>query len=210
MKLYLSSYRIPTPSDFIKLISKEPRETKIALLPNSKDYYTERARNIKIQAFADDFGTLGFNTEVVDLRDYSDRKTIAAKLSHFDALWACGSNTFCLRYAMRRSGFDQAIKKLVDDGLVFCGDSAGAIVAGPTLRSSEIADNPEFAEEIVWEGLNLVPDFIMPHANSTEFKETLEIVRELYKNDEHYVELNDWEAVVYDHGIRSIVSSQTR
>lgn len=40
MKFYLSSYRIPTPDDFTKLIGKQPARTKLALIPNAKDYST--------------------------------------------------------------------------------------------------------------------------------------------------------------------------
>lgn len=41
MRLYLSSYRIPTPGDFTKFIGKQPAQTKLALIPNAKDYFTE-------------------------------------------------------------------------------------------------------------------------------------------------------------------------
>jgi dipeptidase E len=209
MKLYLSSYRLPTPSDFENLIGMTARDISIALIPNSKDYYSERARNIKIQTLVNDFNALGFSTSIVDLREYNDLETLKNKLTEFDAVWACGGNTFCLRYEMKRSGFDQIILDLVKNGLVFCGDSAGAIVAGPTLKGSESADNPEFAEEIIWDGLGLIPDFIMPHVNSEAYKDTLEIVRSLHANDSNYVELNDWEAAIYKDGQKTIVSSKT-
>ena len=208
MKLYLSSYRLPTPSEFENLVGKASKDIRIALLPNSKDYYSERARNIQIQSFTDDFSRLGFTTDVVDLRNFSDQVTLRNKRAKYDAVWACGGNTFCLRYEMKRSGFDKIIIALVKNGLVFCGDSAGAIVAGPTLRGSESADNPEFAKEIVWDGLNLITDFIMPHINSEAFRETLMAVRSLHKDDPYYVELNDWEAAIYTDGQRTIVSSK--
>jgi len=199
---------MPTPDKFENLVGKKSEDIKIALLPNSKDYYSERARGLKLQTFVDDFDDLGFTSEIVDLRDFNSTQELSNKLSTFDAVWACGGNTFCLRYEMKRSGFDRIIEELVRNGLVFCGDSAGAIVAGPTLRGSESADNPEFAEEIIWEGLSLIPDFIMPHANSDAFKSTLQIMRDLHKNDENYLELNDWEAAIYENSKRTIVSSR--
>ena len=199
---------MPTPQIFADLVGKKLSEISMAVVPNSKDYYAERARSIGIKSFVDDFASLDIQADVVDLRDFNDPVMLKNKLSQYDAVWACGGNTFCLRYEMRRSGFDQIINDLMDDGLVFCGDSAGAIVAGPTLKGSETADKPEFAEEIIWDGLNLIPDFIMPHVNSEVFKDTLAIVRSINANNPHYIELNDWEAVVYDDETRTIVSSK--
>lgn len=208
MKLYLSSYRLPTPKDFENLVGKPTKDINIALLSNSKDYYSERVRKLKMQTFVNEFNTYGLNSSIIDLRDYSNIEVLQKELAKYDAVWACGGNTFCLRYEMKRSGFDQIIGDLVKNGLVFCGDSAGAIVAGPTLKGSESADNPEFADEIVWDGLNLIPDFIMPHVNSEAFRDTLNIVRSLHKDDANFVELNDWEAVIYNDGQRTVVSSK--
>lgn len=168
----------------------------------------DRVRKLKLQTFIDDFNSYGINSSVVDLKEYRNKEVLRQKLTNYDAVWACGGNTFCLRSEMKRSGFDQIIRSLVESGLVLYGDSAGAIVAGPTLKGSESADNPEFADEIVWDGLNLIPDFIMPHVNSEVFRDTLELVRTLHKDNANYVELNDWEAVIYNDGRRSIVTSK--
>lgn len=42
MKLYLSSYRIPTPEDLFKLVGEDPHDISVALIPNAMDYYAER------------------------------------------------------------------------------------------------------------------------------------------------------------------------
>lgn len=66
-----------------------------------------------------------------------------------------GGNTFSLRYEMKRSGFEGAIRQLLDDGIVYGGDSARALVAGLSIAGIESVDRPEFAEEIINEGLGL-------------------------------------------------------
>lgn len=55
--------------------------------------------------------------------------------------------------------------------LIYGGWSAGAVVAGPTLRGIEIMDDPyivaeSYQIEPVWDGLGLVDFSIVPHFES--------------------------------------------
>lgn len=70
MRLYLSSYRIPTPDDLEKLIGKPLKMTSVALIPNAKDYYSQRAWNFKINGVLGNFERLGLKVDVVDLREF--------------------------------------------------------------------------------------------------------------------------------------------
>jgi dipeptidase E len=73
---------------------------------------------------------------------------------------------------MKRSGFDLLATPLIrNNKLVYGGFSAGAVVAGPTLRGIELVDDsqeiPEgYDPEVVWEGLGLVDFSIAPHYKS--------------------------------------------
>lgn len=200
MKLYLSSYRIPTPSDFIKLIGKDPAKTTMALIPNAKDYYAKRARDFKTQSVVDYMHNFGFQTEVVDLWDYDKPSALKQKLQQFDVIWVMGGNTFCLRYEMKRSGFDKIIRELVEAGTVYGGDSAGAAIAGNSLKGVELADEPEFAEEVSDEGLNLIDNFIIPHVGGAEYAEAITKIQALHNDDPKLIELTDYEALVVDGG----------
>ena len=68
----------------------------------------------------------------------NDQKSLTSKLSSKDALWHGGGNTFYLRWILSNTGADEVITKLVRHGLVYGGGSAGAIVAGPTLKYFEV------------------------------------------------------------------------
>lgn len=198
MKLYLSSYRVPTPEDLQRLIGEAPSDAKLAFIPNAKDYYAELARNFKINETMKDFKTLGYAPQVVDLRDYDDAEKLRRVLLEYDAVWVLGGNTFCLLHEMWRSGLANIIKELVEGGLVYGGESAGAVVAGTDAHGVEFADEPGFAETVKYDGLNLVPNFILPHVDNVQYKEAVKSIREKRKHDTSIIALNDNQACIVD------------
>lgn len=206
MKLYLSSYRIPTPDDLSSLLGKPLDKVAVALIPNAKDYYSDLAWKFKVNDFVAYMERLGLDVEIVDLRHYSDGQTLRDKLSGFDLIWAMGGNTFVLRYEMKRSGFDEIIGELLNRGKVYGGDSAGALVAGLSLAGIEAADQPEFAREVIKDGIGLVKAHILPHVDNPAFAEVGTVFRELHKADE-VIELKDSQAVIFDGTARHIVTA---
>ncbi|HSD56329.1 MAG TPA: Type 1 glutamine amidotransferase-like domain-containing protein [Candidatus Saccharimonadales bacterium] len=197
MKLYLSSYRIPSIAELEKLLGKSLQGATVALIPNAKDYYVERARDFKVGDLVKYMKRLGLKVEIVDLRTYDNAETLKSKLAQFDLIWAMGGNTYMLRYEMHRSGFDIAIKELLDAGSVYGGDSAGALVAGQSIAGVESADEPEFAEVLINDGLGLAPFVILPHVDNPEFADVLPAFRELHK-DKNIIELTDAQAAIFE------------
>lgn len=204
MKLYLASYKVPTPNDLFSLIG-ERKVIKVGLIANAKDYYAPRAREVKVKEIHRFLESLGFAVHELDLRDYNEGKILKRQLSKFNLLWVAGGNTFCLRYEMKRSGFDQIIREVLGKGVIYAGDSAGAVVAGSDLRGIELADVPEFAEEIIFDGLNLVPRFILPHVGSVEIGEMVEKIGSQRMDDDLLVRLTDHEAMIVENNIIRVV-----
>ena len=207
MKLYLSSYRIPVPEALSALLPAAPARTRMALIPNSKDYYAQRARSFKIKQHVEELQTMGFRPDVLDLLDFDTPGPLAAKLKEYDFIWVAGGNTFNLRFEMERSGFDRIIRELVEGGLVYGGDSAGAIIAGPTLQGVELADEPEFAEKHIETGLGIVPDIVIPHADSAMYGDPIARMIEMYEGRPGVTVLNDNQALVIDGDTRTVVTA---
>lgn len=82
-----------------------------------------------------------------------------------------GGNPYYLRWLMKVTGADEIITDLVKAGKVYSGASAAAVVAGPTLRHFDKLDDPNEAEEIIWEGLNLTDIVVIPHTDNPDFGE---------------------------------------
>jgi dipeptidase E len=208
MKLYLSSIDVPTPSDLEELLGKPLGTATVAVIPNAQDYYSERARQFKNDKFASTLISLGLTVETVDLREYSEATALEGALSGYDLIWARGGNAFCLRYEMHRSKFDEVIVDLLRGGTIYGGDSAGALVAGKSIAGIESADIPQFAEEVIEDGLGLVPYTILPHVDNPEFADAVATVRDMNKSGDNLIELRDSQAFVYTDGTYEIVDSK--
>ncbi len=81
-----------------------------------------------------------------------------------------GGNPFYLRWLLKPTGADDIIRDLVKHKCkVYSGASAGGVVAGPTLRYFENQDDPNAAEEIIWEGLNLTHIVLIRHVDNEQY-----------------------------------------
>lgn len=207
MKLYLSSYRIPVLDKFVQLVGKPTKDISIALLPNAKDYYAPRAKAYKIKDVLAYHESKGLqHTDVIDLLNHRNPMMLKQELSDYDVVWAVGGNTFCLRQEIRRSGLENFLYDLLEDGLVYSGDSAGAVVVGQSLHGIDSIDIPEFSEEPIYDGLGLIDEVILPHADNDFFSEANQSVRDQHKAGS-ITELSDAQALIIDGTSREIITT---
>ncbi len=197
-KLFLTSYRIQNLSALEELVGKKAGDIKVALLPNSKDYLSEVAWTFKNDELVEYLSNLGFDVTTVDLKKYNDPKQLKEELAKFDLIWGNGGNTYCMRYEMRRSGFEKILPELLDLGVVYGGESAGAIVAGTSLAGIESADEPGFSPEVIEQGLSLVDYVILTHVDNSDFAESIEEHRIAHENNPNVIELKDSQAAVFN------------
>lgn len=207
MKLYLSSITIPVTEELAKLVGKPLTDISVALITNAKDYYAPRAKEFTVNGFLGYMREIGLAADTVDLREYDDPVVLKSRLADYDVIWAMGGNTFMLRYEMKRSGFDRIIRELLEEGVVYGGDSAGALVVGTSIAGVELADEPAFAEEIINDGMGLVPFVVMPHVDNRQFADVMLAARELHEN---MIELTDSQAVIFDGDEHRIVDAGVR
>jgi len=196
MKLYLTSYRVPDVAVLCDLVGKRAGNITVGLIPNAKDYYAPRARRVKIRVVAQYLRSLGFHVGLVDLQERRSRRDLIQTLQKYDVLWAMGGNTFCLREAMKHSGFDKVIAGVLEAGVVFAGESAGACVAGTDLHGVELADDAEFAEKVMWDGLKLSAHYFIPHADNADFGAIMQEIALSRAGDPNVVLLDDNQAWV--------------
>lgn len=105
---------------------------------------------------------LGFNVEEVDIEGKNEHELLKL-LEENDIIYVEGGNTFYLLNAMRQCNFEKVIRNLLKQGKVYIGVSAGSIVAGKTIRTSNWKNpEPDFGVKDL-KGLNLVPFDIFVH-----------------------------------------------
>jgi dipeptidase E len=200
MQLYLSSYHLGDhPESLAELFSNK----KVALISNAVDYSTDQERNNLTQGQElRDLRSIGLNPTELDLREFFGQpERLSSELAQFGGIWIRGGNCFVLRRAMRYSGLDTLILAQTNNpNFVYAGYSAGACVAGPTLRGLELVDDevitpPQYNPEIIWEGLNVVPFSIAPHYKSDhpESDDIDRVVEFFERNEMPYKALRDGE-----------------
>ena len=173
MRLYLTSYRMGHDADrLLAMVGSDAR-----VIQNALDLISEQER----RAYAarttfrvhDWFGSRGLRVVDLDLRDYfSDPRSVGHALDAIDLLWATGGNAFLLLRAIRQSGLEVPLKHRLDENsIVYGGWSAGACVAGATLKGVHLMDEPYavadgYDPDPEWEGMNLVDYTVIPHFES--------------------------------------------
>lgn len=175
MKLYLSSAGIPDTKAFLKLFKSGPHH--VVIIPTAWNTSAQNKSAPFIEQTTRQFDELHFSHETLNLEDFDgDSEGLRQELQHADAVWVLGGNAFYLNYWMHQSGFDEILPSLLKKGLVYGGESAGAVVTGRTLHGIEILDNPDEAPEIIWAGLNLVDFGVIPHWDHQKYADRMEQV----------------------------------
>ena len=128
-----------------------------------------------------------------------------------EAVFIGGGNTFRLLKALYDSDVLQTIRRRVAEGMPYIGSSAGANVAGPTIKTTKdmpIVQPPSF------DALGLVPFQISPHfldpdPNSTHMGETQEerILQFLEENDTPVAGLREGAMVKAENGSHTLRGS---
>ncbi|MBP1159753.1 MULTISPECIES: Type 1 glutamine amidotransferase-like domain-containing protein [unclassified Rhodococcus (in: high G+C Gram-positive bacteria)] len=207
MRLFLSSYRFGADPDRLLRLLGEPGP--VAVIANAADAW-EVGRDSAVVSDVTPLRRMGFDARELDLREFiGDPESLRAELTKQSMVWVRGGNTFVLRAQFARSGADVVLPELLRaDALVYAGYSAGACVMSPSLRGLELLDDPAevgpaCGTPVIWEGLGLIDQAIVPHFRSPGYgsEETalLEEVAERYRlAGIPYRTLTDDDAMVVD------------
>ncbi len=170
MRLHLASYRTDTVQPLIDLAGSGVRAVVVSnaldLIPDAD----RRAYAAQVHDPVADLRDAGLAADPLDLRDYFGKPDqLDRALAGVGLVWSVGGNAFLLRRAMAQSGLDAILlRRLAEDSLVYGGWSAGACVAGATLRGLHLMDDPGavapgYDHAPIWQGLGLVDFAIVPH-----------------------------------------------
>lgn len=112
---------------------------------------------------------LGFKVLFVDLKGKTESE-LSAILRKVEAIFVAGGNAFYLLDKIRQSGFDKVVKKLVEQGKIYIGSSAGSILAGPSVAPAILMDDPADAPGLTSYGaLGLVDFVVLPHKGNEKY-----------------------------------------
>lgn len=172
MKLLLTSSGITNKSiakALFDLVGKKAKDISLVFVPT--------AANVEVGDktwLIDDLNNLKkLKLKSIDIADISalDKKTIQEKFNQADVLFFEGGNSYHLMEQLNKTGFSKLLPEILKNK-VYVGVSAGSMITNKDL-------NLEISQKIYYEdlerkkelkGLNFVDFYILPHLNSSWFK----------------------------------------
>ncbi len=160
--LLTSGGMLQMQDEIIKLLQKPAYDVTVGFINTAYKYKLEEDfnyQNIDLQIMKD----IGFNVEEIDIEGKSQRQVMNL-LELKDIIFVAGGNTFYLLKAMRACNFEKVVRKLLKNGTVYVGVSAGTIVAGNTIKTAGWKDADKNIVKLKnLKGLGLVPFDIFVH-----------------------------------------------
>ena len=186
MKTLLLTSSGKTVSKFLpEIIGKQGSDLKVAWITTAAKViddlsYLEIRRDSMIE--------MGWDFEEIDIEG-QNQDELLAKLKDKDAIYIEGGNTFYLLKVIKESGFDKTLRKLIEEGIVYVGSSAGSYIMCPTIEMAtwKTDSKPRYSLKDLT-GLNYVPFLMSVHYDPKNKK----ILIDAIKNTKYQVKiLND-------------------
>ena len=194
-QLFLCSYFAGVKELFRQYASEKQLDKQVLFIPtagNVEDYrgYIDEA----LLAFED----LGFQVELLDI-SACDRETAQAKIFQSKLLYISGGNTFYLLQELKKKQLLSLIKEQIADGMVYVGESAGAIITAKDIDYNKLMDDKSVAAELNDTGaLNEVDFYVLPHVGEEPFVESTQATLDTYSDQLNLLSLNNCQAVLVE------------
>ena len=194
-QLFLCSYFAGVKDLFRQYASEKQLGNQVLFIPtagNVEEYrgYIDEA----LQAFAD----LGFQVEVLDIAA-CDRETAQAKIFQSKLLYVSGGNTFYLLQELKKKQLLSLIKEQIADGMVYVGESAGAVITAEDIDYIRLMDDKEVAGELFdTVALKEADFYLLPHVGEEPFAESAQATLDTYSDQLNLLPLNNRQAVLVE------------
>ena len=202
MKLFLTSYLAGT-KELVQNFLAQNDVQKILFIPTAatveeyRDYVDEGIAALKES---------GYDVTILDVTTTPHNKNIQA-IKNCTCLCISGGNTFYLLQELKRNGLLDLIKQKIQDGMLYIGESAGAIIACPDISYNQIMDDKTIATELTnYSGMGLVDYYVLPHNGEFPFVETTAQTIKVYSEKINLVPLNNSQAIIVENGVCSTLT----
>jgi dipeptidase E len=179
-------------SDFQRFVGKPTAGMRMAFITTAANPYDGDKSWIAMAAKYLEL-EFGFEIELLDIAGKKQAE-LSKVLQTKDIVWFNGGLAGYLMQQIKLSKLDKLLPKLIRRGLIYCGSSAGAMVATPSLEIAEwYIGEPEPGTSQM-HGLNLVDFEIYPHYTP----DLLPQIKQHKSSESKYVLLSDSSAVMVD------------
>lgn len=206
MKLFLSSQDLGNFAEDLRELVGENR--KALVITNAQDYKDPATKAERVAEKLRIIEQAGFQVQELDLREYFSKDP--EELKNFVAdynpglVHAIGGDVFLLSTALKISGMDDILRqRLTDDATAYSGHSAGAMAAAKDIEIYERDDlkieevGAYYGVESVVDGLGLIDEYVIPHANRPERESVTKFYQEqVAKIGAEAIVLNDGDVYI--------------
>lgn len=191
--LFLCSYFTDVASLFKTFADQNQFEKKVLFIPtagNVEEYtaYIDEARAV--------FADLQFEVEVLDIAEARE-DVVREKISQTPCLYISGGNTFYLLQELKKKNLLPLIRERIQQGMVYLGESAGAIIASRDIFYNHIMDDKNLAPGLTeYSALSMVDFFVLPHWKEFPFEESSQQTAAAYDGQLKLLKLTNQQAVL--------------
>jgi dipeptidase E len=162
--LHGSGYLDHAEAEIRDILGSSKRVLFIPFALHDRDDYAAQARKR--------FEAMGY--ELDSVHQVADAKSA---LNQADAIFIGGGNTFRLLHSLYETDLMNPIRTRVEEGMLYLGSSAGAVVAAPTIKTTNdmpIVQPPSF-DSLGFVRFQINAHYLDPDPNSTHMGETREV-----------------------------------
>lgn len=191
--LFLCSYFTNVASLFKTFADQNQFEKKVLFIPtagNVEEYtaYIDESRAV--------FADLQFEVEVLDIAEARE-DVVREKISQTPCLYISGGNTFYLLQELKKKNLLPLIRERIHQGMVYLGESAGAIIASRDIFYNHIMDDKNLAPSLTeYSALSMVDFFVLPHWKEFPFEESSQQTAAAYDGQLKLLKLTNQQAVL--------------
>jgi dipeptidase E len=200
-RLFLASSGL----EYIKtFIGKKPSDVRMLFIPTAGNldedvWWIDKDRDVLRE--------MGFSITELDIEN-TDIDTMRRLINNADIVYVAGGNTFHLLKQLRHSGFDKILVDFINNGGLYAGASAGALIAGIDIAPIATIDEPEKVNELKsTQGLKLIDIIPIPHYDMKERTQPIDDIVNRYQSTYNLVTITDDQAIVVEGSDWRIVDS---
>ena len=124
---------------------------------------------------------------------------ISKKIKENDFVYVTGGNTFFLLSELKRTGADKIIAEEINNGKLYIGESAGAVITSKNIEYVKLMDNAEKAPNLKnFDALGLIEFYIVPHYKNFPFQKSSQKIIDTYSGDLELLPISNNEAILVE------------
>ncbi|WGE75427.1 Type 1 glutamine amidotransferase-like domain-containing protein [Actinobacillus equuli] len=202
MQLFLCSYFVGIVDIFKDQMQPKMNGKKVLFIPTA-------AKVEKYDGYVDEaqiaFEKLGLQVQILDISEASE-DDIKREMGKAAILYVSGGNTFYLLSELKKKNLLPFIRSCIDLGMVYVGESAGAIIASQDVSYISIMDDVVFGDKLEdFSALDIVEFNVLPHYGEFPFKEATQEILDIYGKVLNLIPINNAEAIVVNNGSYKIL-----